>query len=250
MKNNLCDRIAIVLVEPQSPGNIGSVCRAMKNFGFLDLRLVNPCAVNHPEAHKFAVSAKDLLHSARIFPSLAAALADSPLSVATTRRFGKYRQEIYTPEEIVRTVGEGLAVNRAAFVFGREADGLTTDELALCRYQASIPTADVYGSLNLAQAVLVFCYTLHRQVGEAVPVPEGRVLADTPELEELFGHMERTLLRIGFLNPQNPAHLMRTLRRVYARAGLDSREVTVLRGLLAQVDWAADGFAGRKGDAP
>src|SRR4051794_30032236 len=96
--------LSIVLVEPQSPGNVGMVCRAMKNMGLDDLRLVNPCPTDHPEATKFAVSARDLLEGATLFPSLQAALADTVVSVATTRRHGKYRQEISTPEEIVAKV--------------------------------------------------------------------------------------------------------------------------------------------------
>jgi len=221
------------------------VCRAMKNMGLSELRLVNPCQVAHPDAAKFAVSAKDLLERAEVFPSLAAALADIPLSVATTRRHGKYRQEIFTPGEIAAKVVENGGANRAGFVFGREDSGLTTDEVALCRWQATIPTADEYGSLNLAQAVLVFCYEMHRAGGGAVPRQDRR-LAASGELETLYAHMERTLLRIGFLNPQNPAHLMRTFRRIYARADLDEREVSVLRGLMSQIDWAAAEFQGKK----
>jgi tRNA/rRNA methyltransferase len=240
------DRIAIVLVEPQNPGNVGMVCRAMKNMGLAELRLVNPCRIDHPEALKFAVSAKDLLERARLFGSLQEALADSPLSVATTRRHGKYRQEIYSPGEIAGNIRSELGKNRAALVFGREDSGLTTDELSLCRWHATIPTADEYGSLNLAQAVLIFCYELFRGEGDKLP-GEVRELAGTAETEDLFVHMERTLLRIGFLNPQNPAHMMRTFRRIFARAALDPREVGVLRGMMAQIDWAAAEFKGKKG---
>lgn len=239
--------VSIVLVETQSPGNIGMVCRAMMNMGLTDLRLVNPCRVDHPEALKFAVSAKELLFKARIFPTLAEALADAPLSVATTRRHGKYRQEIMTPAEVVRTASEHLPVNRCAFVFGREDSGLTTDEVALCRWQATIPTGSDYGSLNLAQAVLLFCYEIHRGLGTSTDAAAERVLADAAVTETMFGQMEETLLRIGFLNPENPAHLMRTFRRIFARAMLDEREVAVIRGMLSQIDWAADNFQGRKG---
>ena len=238
--------ITIVLVEPQSPGNVGMVCRAMKNMGLSELRLVNPCRIDHPEALKFAVSAKDLLGAAVIYSSLAEALADCPFSVATTRRHGKYRQEISTPAEIavkVRAIG---GEERTAFVFGREDNGLTTEEVALCRWQATIPTGDEYGSLNLAQAVLIFCYELFTASGGDV-VRQERALAPSSELEALYGHMERSLLRIGFLNPQNPDHLMRTLRRVFARAELDAREVAVLRGLMSQIDWAGSAFEGKKG---
>ena len=235
----------IVLVEPQSPGNVGMVCRAMKNMGLSELSLVNPCPNNHPEASKFAVSAKDLLERAVIFPTLAEALADCPYSVATTRRHGKYRQEIFSPTEIAAKVRTSAGDGRTAFVFGREDSGLTTDEVAMCRWQATIPTADEYGSLNLAQAVLIFCYELLTAAGGSVPRPE-RSPAPVGDLETLYDHMERSLLRIGFLNPQNPDHLMRTFRRIFARAELDDREVAVLRGLMSQIDWAASAFQGKK----
>jgi len=239
------DKIAIVLVEPQNPGNIGMVCRAMKNMGLNELRLVNPCQVDHPEAHKFAVSARDVLDSAKIFPTLTEALADTELSVATTRRHGKYRQEIYTPGEIVGRITSYLGSNRAALVFGREDSGLTTDEVAMCRWHATIPTSDDYGSLNLSQAVLIFCYEFFKAEGEAVEV-DARELAGTGQLEELYTHMEKTLLRIGFLNPENPAHLMRSLRRIFARSELDEREVSILRGMMSQIDWGAAQFKGKK----
>ena len=237
--------VAIVLVEPQNPGNVGMVCRAMKNMGLSELRLVNPCDYTHAEAYKFAVSARDLLEGAIIFPSLADALADSELTVATTRRHGKYRREIFTPEEIAAKIGESAGTSRAALVFGREDSGLTTDELSLCRWHATIPTADEYGSLNLAQAVLIFCYAL--RMATVATDAATRMLAGSAELEALYGQMEQTLLRIGFLNPQNPAHLMRTMRRIFARAELDPREVAVLRGLMSQIDWAAAEFKGKKG---
>lgn len=238
--------ITIVLVEPQSPGNVGMVCRAMKNMGLTELRLVNPCPIDHPEALKFAVSARDLLEAAVIFPSLAEALADCPFSVATTRRHGKYRQEILTPGEVAAKVRPACSGGRTAFVFGREDSGLTTEEVAMCRWQATIPTGDVYGSLNLAQAVLIFCYELFTAAGGTVPRQE-RIVVPSADLEVLYEHMERSLLRIGFLNPQNPDHLMRTLRRIFARAELDEREVAILRGLMSQIDWAASAFEGKKG---
>jgi tRNA/rRNA methyltransferase len=237
--------VTIVLVEPQSPGNVGMVCRAMKNMGMSRLRLVNPCRTDQLEARKFAMSAQDLLAGAEIYPTLREALTDSVYSVATTRRHGKYRQEIYAPEEIVVKILEMPAGCKVALVFGREDSGLTTDEVALCRWQATIPTADEFGSLNLAQAVLIFCYELFRCRGNTI-VRKERELAPTGEIETLYEHMERALLHIGFLNPQNPGHIMKTLRRIFARSELDSREVAVLRGMMAQIEWAANGFKGKK----
>ena len=241
-------RISVVLVGTQSPGNIGMVCRAMKNMGLADLRLVNPCRVDHPDAAMFAVSAKDLLEGARIFSSLEEAISDSEFSVATTRRHGKYRNEICIPDQIVAKFSECAPQSRLALVFGREDSGLTTDEVALCRWQATIPTADEYGSLNLSQAVLIFCYEfLKGAAPAAVAAPPAREIAGSALLEPLYAQMERTFLKIGYLNPQNPDHMMRTMRRIFSRAELDSREVSALRGLLSQIDWAGAEFKGKKG---
>jgi tRNA/rRNA methyltransferase len=235
----ILERIAIVLVEPQSPGNVGMTCRAMKNMGLTNLRLVKGCRTDESDARRFAVSARDVLDGAVRFDSLEEALADTVISVATTRRFGKYRQEIMDPVETVAKLRSRIGDGRAALVFGREDSGLTTDELSLCRWQATIPTSEEYGSMNLAQAVLIFCYELSRGLSEGVDPPQ-REMAGAADMESLYRHMEKTLLRIGFLDPLNPAHLMRSLRRIFSRAELDAREVAVLRGMMSQMDWAAD----------
>ncbi|MEI6205386.1 MAG: RNA methyltransferase [Desulfuromonadales bacterium] len=238
--------IAIILVEPQSPGNIGMVCRAMKNMGLTQLRLVNGCDRFHPEALKFAVAARDLLESAKMFPDLSSALADCTLTVGTTRRHGKYRQEIVSPQEVASRLKDQSSPGcRAAIVFGREDNGLTTEELSLCRWHATIPTSAEYGSLNLAQSVLLFCYELQKTADSPA---DGRMqtMAASSEMETLFEHLHASMKKIGFLNEQNPDHIMRSLRRIFFRANLDSREVTVLRGMLTQIDWASSGFDGRK----
>jgi len=235
--------VSVILVGPQSPGNIGMVCRAMKNMGLSRLRLVAGCEHLHPEAFKFAVSAKDLLEQAELFDSLSDALADISVSVATTRRSGKYRQELLSPPQDAQALLQ--APGPAALVLGREDHGLSTAELSLCTLQATIPSSSEYGSLNLAQATLIFCYELFNAAAAETDTTQ-RTLAPSGELEPLFSHMENTLLRIGHLNPQNPDHIMRSLRRVFFRAGLDSREVAILRGMLSQIDWAAGDFSDRK----
>jgi tRNA/rRNA methyltransferase len=245
-ESKLRERVSIILVEPQSPGNVGMVCRAMKNMGFRDLRIVRGCRTDHSDARRLAVSARDLLDGAVRFDSLEQALADVEISVATTRRLGKYRQEVMNPDEVAARLSQRMGSGRSAFVFGREDNGLTTHELSLCRWQATIPASDDYGSLNLAQAVLIFCYELTRGLRERAPAVQARELSDTHEMEALFNHMEKTLLDIGFLDPSNPAHLMRTLRRILSRAELDSREVAVLRGVMSQVAWAAGDAAEKR----
>ena len=221
-------------------------CRAMKNMGLSRLRLVKGCDRFHPESLKFAVAAKDLLEQAEVYDDLAAALADCPLTVGTTRRHGKYRQEILSPPEVATLLKENSRLDSpAAIVFGREDSGLTTDELSLCRWHATIPSAADYGSLNLSQAVLIFCYEL----GKSATSPGGgrmEQMANSGEMESLFDQMDACLQKIGFLNEQNPGHIMRSLRRIFFRSALDSREVAILRGMLTQIDWASADFDGRK----
>ncbi|MEI6306794.1 MAG: TrmH family RNA methyltransferase, partial [Deltaproteobacteria bacterium] len=154
--------------------------------------------------------------------------------------------EILSPPEVGTRLREHAGPNcLAAIVFGREDNGLTTDELSLCRWHATIPSADEYGSLNLAQSVMLFCYELCK----AGAYPGGGrelTLAESAEMELLFDQMGECLLKIGFLNQQNPEHIMRSMRRIFFRAELDSREVAVLRGLMTQIEWACSDFDGRK----
>lgn len=215
-------------------------------MGFTQLRIVKGCDRFDSEALKFAVAARDLLESASVYPDLASAMADCTLTVGTTRRHGKYRQEILSPAEVAGRLKDQIAPDgRAAIVFGREDSGLTTEELSLCRWHATIPTSNEYGSLNLAQSVLLFCYELGK-ASESAGGGRPLELAKSEEMETLFAHFSNTLNKICFLNEQNPAHMMRTLRRIFFRANLDSREVTVLRGMLTQIDWASSEFDGRK----
>lgn len=237
--------IAIVLVEPRSPGNIGMVCRAMINFGVSDLRLVNPCAHLHPEAHKLAVGGAPLLGAARLFPSLDEALADLTISVAATRRAGRLRGELLPVSAVPPLCAAAPAGSRIGLVFGREDAGLTSAEVALCSHAAVIATNPECGSLNLAQAVLVFLYECSRNADQVAAAP-GPEVPQQGEMEELFVQMEEILARIAFLNPAHPEGAMHTLRRIHQRAILDRRELLLLRGMWSQLAWSIRDWRGRK----
>lgn len=233
--------ISVVLVEPQGDRNIGSICRAMMNFGFSDLRLVQPQTdhLTH-EARQMAVKAGAVLEKARIYESLPEALSDCRLVLGTTRRFGKYREDFLHPDEAAQLLVPLAQQDRIALVFGREDRGLHTAELDLCQRFITIPTSDELPSMNLAQAAALCLYDIARyahrhQRGDQV---SGRKkLATNESLEEMFGHMRKTLLQIDFLNADNPDHILRTFRRMYGRAGLNEREVRILRGLWNRIDW-------------
>ncbi len=157
-----------MLVEPQGALNIGSVARAMMNFGFSDLRLVNP-QTDHlsDEARRMAVKATSLLEGAQIHPDLPSALADCHLAMGTTRRFGKYREDFLHPDQAAQEILALPPAQRTALVFGREDKGLHTAELDLCQRLITIPTGDLLPSMNLAQAVSLCLYEAAKAAGAA-----------------------------------------------------------------------------------
>jgi tRNA/rRNA methyltransferase len=231
--------VSVVLVEPQGPINVGSVCRSMMNFGLGDLRLVNPCAAyDGLAARKMALKAAAILKNATVWSTLESALADCRVSFGTTRRYGKYREAFVDPEQAAGLALSQPADRRIAFVFGREDRGLHTSELDLCQHFITIATHEGYPSMNLAQAVAVTLYELRKASLAAVPAETSRRASATlQDIERMFQHMRRTLLAVDYLDPQNPDHVLRTFRRLFGRAGLDDREVRILQGLWSRIDW-------------
>ncbi len=231
--------ISIILVEPQGGHNIGSICRVMMNFGFRDLRLVNP-RVDHlcKEARDMAVTAKKtVLRSARKFKNLEKAIADCHFVVGSTRRFGKYRNDFIRPDQLKKVCNALPHGHNVALVFGREDHGLSTDELSLCDTFITIDTSDDLPSLNLAQAVAVCLYAFSCQnQGATNSEHHGAELTTAENKEAMYQHMRKTLLDAGYLDPLNPDHILRTYRRIFNRAGLDEREVRILHGLWSLID--------------
>jgi len=231
------NNLTVVLVESRGERNIGSVARAMANFGVTDLRLVAP-KVDHldDEARKMAVKASVLLEQATVYPDLQSALNDCHYAYATTRRFGKYRVDFHHPDSAAAELLPLLDVGRVAMVFGREDKGLLTEELDLCQRLITIPTCGSIASMNLAQSVVICLYEVGKQFDVASGKVQGaRKLATVEHLETLFTHMRETLLDIKYLNPQNPEHIMRSYRQMFGRAALDDREVRILRGLMSEI---------------
>jgi len=235
--------VAVVLVAPRSPGNIGMVARAMANFGVRDLRLVAPCDHLAAEARKFAVEGADRLETATLYPDLAGALADCRWSVATTRRTGRRRGaalDVSRVPELAAALGPG---ERLALVFGREDAGLASREVALCSHTATIATPGPLGSLNLAQAVLICLYELRRAA------PASSAPAERPglgELEPLFAQMTAVLERIAFFNPHRPEHVLTPLRRIYTRGIDERRELALLRSLWGRLGDSINDWRGRR----
>ena len=244
MNDPSLSNISVILVEPQSPGNIGMVCRAMANFGVTDLRLVKPCQHLHPEARKFAVAANHLLGQARLFEDLPSAINDLHLTIATTRRQGRLRGELVDISKIPGLFQSLDSAQKLGIVFGREDSGLTSDEVAMCSHASTVTTSTEVGSLNLAQAVLLFLYELSRNTSEQNPTSGA-----TPtlgEFEGLFDHIEQILSKTAFLNPSRPDAVMNRIRKMLHRSRPDREDLSLLRGICSQIDWSLHEWKGRK----
>jgi tRNA/rRNA methyltransferase len=242
-------RLAIILVAPQQPGNIGATVRAMANFGVTELRLVNPCQHLHPEARKFAVNAHPLLGTAKVYSSLPDALADCHLSIATTRRCGRLRGDLLDSTAVPGLLETLPPKAQIALVFGREDSGLSSEEVALCTHAATVATTDELGSLTLAQAVLLFLYEIFRPQTHPSPPPDQGVATALPvqaELQAMLGQMDAILERIACLNPSSPAGVRYKLHQLLGRARPDQVEVALLRGQWSQNAGSIKDWRGRK----
>ena len=224
-------RVAVVLVRPSHPGNIGAAARAMKTMGLADLALVQPRHFPHAEADAMAAGAKDVLERARVFDALEPALADRELAVGFSAR---RRDLSHVPREWRELAPEILAApGRIALVFGNETSGLSNDELLRCQRFATFATNPGYGSLNLAAAVQLATYEVALSARLFEPAAAGhRAPASGADLEGLHAHLAEALVACGFLDPAKPGRLDERMRRLASRLSLEREEVDLLRGML------------------
>ncbi len=257
-----------MLVEPAGAINLGSAARIMKNMGLSELVLVSPhCQPTDEEAQNMAVHADDVLRSAKQVKSLPEALVGCQRAVAT---IGRDRTTLDMPFEPPRQVlpwllGDDKSSDSppvSALIFGPEDRGLSTVELNYAQRCLTIPTSPVYPSLNLAQAIAICCYELHQialaaetsfessihtQADSSQPNQLSNVdfsaFSSEPEasldaLEGYYQHLESLLLTVEYLYPHTAESRMKRLRRLFNRAHLSESEVSMLRGVLRQMNWA------------
>jgi len=229
-------RVRIVLIHTTHPGNIGSSARAMKVMGLSRLHLVAPKVWPSADATALASGAADLLQSAQVHDTLEEALEGCRLVLGTSARL----RSLSMPQMDVRAAAEETfgeaAGGDVAILFGREAHGLTNDEIQRCHKLVHIETNPDFGSLNLSQAVQVIAYDLRMAAlgggGTRLPSLDWEPV-DAGQMERFYEHLEQTLLDIRFLNPDHPKKLMMRLRRLFNRARPDQNEMNILRGILA-----------------
>jgi tRNA/rRNA methyltransferase len=219
----------VVLVAPRNPLNIGAAARAMTNFGFKHLRLVNPYEVAYREARS-AVHAQEILQSAQEFKTLAEAIADCTLVVGTT---SLGHRELQHPLRAIeyggRLIRKHLASAPAALLFGSEKFGLSNDDLSYCHWLVRIGTS---GSMNLGQAVAVCLYELTRNA--TASKPEKRKAAASIELDRLTARLTEVLRQSGYVHSEGTEA---KIRRLVRRLDLPAHDVEVWLGMLRQIQW-------------
>ena len=255
----MLDRIRIVLVEPRHPGNIGSAARAMKTMGIDQFVLVNPARFPDPQADWRAAGAADVLDRTVVVGSVAEAISDCHFVVGTSTRSRHIPWPVVLAKDIAACLAEQPPEAAIAILFGREDSGLTNEELQMCHCHLQIPSSPIYGSLNLAMAVQVVCYELYQFVEASAQNDNksiehsdsqaalgiGQRIWDRPpatqqQFESLMTHLQQTLVKSGFVDPEAPGHTLTRLRRMLARHQLDETEVQILRGVLKHLNSRLD----------
>jgi len=227
--------VRIVLVEPRDAGNVGAAARAMKNFGFTDLWIAGAGEERTDDVSAWwAVGANDVVQAATRVATLDDALVDCHLTIATTAVRERHVHEQLTPHDVARLAEETLGEeHRLALVFGRERWGLTGREIAMCQRTASIPTWPEFPTMNLAQSVAIFCYELGRGL-------RRKHTGKDPAPHQLIRHLEthaRALFdEIGFFGDKSPDRICAELQALVGRAGLTTREASLLLSLLRRLE--------------
>jgi len=232
----MADKPVIVLVRPQLGENIGKAARAMRNFGLTELRLVAPRdGWPNPDAGPSAAGADDVLQDAQVFETTAEAVADCAHIYATTVRKRGVTKPVVTPHEAAQSIHTDKG--RSAFLFGPERSGLEIDDVALARAILTVPIDPEFGSLNLAQAVILCAYEWSKGVALEQPTQE-EILPPAPqaELDGLVGHLESMLQPKRYFYPEARAEATRlTLRNVLTKPGWNHLEIRTLRGVLTHL---------------
>ncbi len=235
----------VVLIRPHYAGNIGSVARAMANFGLKQLTLVAPFAdPQSPEARRLSTHGESILDSATVVESFDAAVADCRVVIGTSANVeGVYRTNNYgRPDEVLPFMIESLRDGPCALVFGPEPSGLSNADVARCHRLIRILTSADYPSLNLSHAVAICLYELHvhsmRAQGAAIN-PTQKV-ASFADQEQMFANLRNALERVHFLWGTKADSLMHAVRHLIVRARPSPNELRILHGLARQLRWVAD----------
>ncbi len=244
--------IRIVLVQPSHTGNIGAVARAMLNMGLSELSLINPKVMPDDHSRAMASHATTIIEQAEVFDSLQQAIADCDWVIGTSARVRRVSLPLISAGQAgahaVKNASQG---QRIAIVFGRERTGLFNQELLMCHQHAYIPSNEAYCSLNLAQAVQIFCYEVRRayeSASEKASIPQSpynqalaKNQASVAQMQGLYQHFEHAMNVSGFLSEDKKDRgVVEKVQRIFQARPLAKQEVNILRGFLSQVVYLAE----------
>lgn len=238
ISSDCLSQTGIILVGPKFPENIGASARIASNFGIAELIVVSDEPFDQERMLKMAThKAAHLIREMRVYPTTAEATAPFHFIIGTTARQGRHRPQDQTPREVMAEILPLLAGNRIGLMFGPESTGLSNEDLDLCQFASTIPTAG-FSSLNLAQAVAIHCYELYTAVHAhpfaAIPKSE---FANSFDLEGMYGHIEEALDEITFLHDTNRIYWMRNIRQFLGRLRLKKKEASMIRGICRKLLW-------------
>ena len=230
------DRLRVVLVASRNPLNIGAAARAMSNFGYAHLRVVNPYEIAFREARS-AIGAASLLERAQEYGSVAEAVADCTLVVGTTAiRHRELQHPMRLLHDGAPLIRQALASNPVALLFGSEKVGLSNKDLSHCHWVLHIPTRPENISMNLGQAVAVCLYELSR--GRQRPArAEKSSPATGGEIELITTMLIDSLQVSGYINPRSQTHVEEKVRRLVRRLNLSAEDAKVWMGMMRQIAW-------------
>jgi tRNA/rRNA methyltransferase len=237
----MLNNIAIVLMAPKYPENIGAAARCAMNMGISRLIVVHDEAPDQEKMLKMAThKAAHLIASLKRFKHLDEALEPFSHVVGTTARQGRKRRIENSPRFMLDTILPLLESNQVALLFGPENRGLTNDDLKYCQTTVTIPTAD-FSSLNLAQAVAILSYELYWGIMySGKDLNSSPKLATSRELEGMYEHLEKLLNQIGFLRTDDSSYWIRNIRHFLGRVKLRAKEARIIRGFCRQFLWYED----------
>lgn len=229
---------AIILVHPKYPENIGASARIAHNFGIDKLIVVSDLEHDEEKMLKMAThKAAHLVREREIYATTVEATRPFHYLIATTARQGRQRPEEMTPREAIGKILPFMADTSIALMFGPESTGLANEDVDLCQFTSTIPTAG-FSSLNLAQAVAIHCYELYTANPPAPHAEKSsQEYANSFDLEGMYSHIEDALKEITFLGESNTTYWMRSIRQFLGRMELKKKEASMIRGVCRKFLW-------------
>jgi len=218
------DNIAIIIVEPETPGNLGSIARACKNMGIKDIRLVNPCDYKVDDTYRLAHGAKEVVENMQTYPTLLDAIANLNVTIGTTNRHREKQAPLIPSTQLAAQIAPHTLQAKVGIIFGRESHGLSNEELDRCNFQTTISTAVSHPAINLAQAIMIYAYECF-QASSIKTEPYTWTPATKLDEQKLYEHIETVVPILPINARQGIKPFVRLFRRVLGRTTLERRDI-------------------------